>query len=396
MIGALNQKLLREIWQLKGQMVAIILVMAAGIAVFVLMFGVVDSLKLTKNTYYDRYQFADIFVSLKRAPESVKQRVGEIPGVSIIESRVVFGVTLQIKNMIEPASGKIISLPDSHDPLLNNLYLRSGRFLYPNEENAVVVDESFFTAHGFNLGDKISVIMNGYKRQLTMVGVVLSPEYVYSIAPGALMPDSKRYGLFWMSRRSLEAAVNMKGAFNDLSIKVDRNANIENIKQSVDSILKPYGGLIAYGRDEQISNFFVENELKQLYSMGLMAPIVFLSVSAFLINVVMTRQISTQRELIGMLKAVGYRNIEISLHYLKMVLVITGVGSIIGLSLGGLDGNRYDKNVYGVFSFSHIKVQLFIRSHGFCGFLLHASGVYWNLVCDSKCCESTSSGSDAS
>jgi len=355
MIGALNQKLLREIWQLKGQMVAIILVMAAGIAVFVLMFGVVDSLKLTKNTYYDRYQFADVFVALKRAPESVKQRVSEIPGISVIESRVVFGVTLQIENMSEPASGKIISLPDSHDPLLNNLYLRSGRFLYPNEQNAVVVDESFFLTHGFTLGDKISVIMNGYKRQLTMVGVVLSPEYVYSIAPGALMPDSKRYGLFWMSRRSLEAAVNMQGAFNDLSIKVDRNANIENIKQAIDLILKPYGGLIAYGRDEQISNFFVENELKQLHSMGLMAPIIFLSVAAFLINVVMSRQIATQRELIGMLKAVGYRNIEISLHYLKMVLVITGIGSIIGLSLGAWMGAGMTKMYTEFFHFPILK-----------------------------------------
>ncbi|MEW6983919.1 ABC transporter permease [Colwelliaceae bacterium 6471] len=333
-IGALNQKLLRDIWRIKGQMAAIILVMAAGIAIFVIMFGVLDSLRLTQSTYYDRYQFADIFASLKRAPEAVKARVSEIPGVSTSETRVVFGITLQMDNMDEPATGKIISLPDGKQSLLNNVYLRAGRFLYPNEDDAVLADEGFFLAHNLHLGDKISAIINGHRRQLKVVGVVLSPEYVYSIAPGAMMPDNKRFGVFWMSRHSLEAAVNMKGAFNDLSIKVERLANTERIKERLDQILKPYGGLISYGRDEQLSNFFVENELKQLEAMGLMAPVIFLAVAAFLINVVMSRQIATQREQIGMLKAVGYSDMEISWHYLKMVLVITSLGSIVGLALG--------------------------------------------------------------
>ncbi len=332
--GPLNTKLIRDIWNIKGQMLAIILVMTAGIAIFVITFGVLDSLKLTRDTYYDRYQFADVFASLKRAPELVKKQVNNIQGVSVSESRVISGVTVQMETMDEPISGKIISLPDGRKSLLNNLYLRSGRMLYPNEQDAIMIDDSFFNAHHLELGDKVSVIMNGHKRKLKVVGVVLSPEYVYSIAPGALMPDSKRYGLFWMSRRSLEAAVGMKGAFNDLSIKIDRQANIEKIKQQLDLVLKPYGGLISYGRDEQISNFFVSNELKQLESMGMMAPIIFLSVAAFLINVVMSRQIATQREQIGMLKAVGYSDIEVSWHYLKMVLAVTGLGAVSGLVLG--------------------------------------------------------------
>lgn len=361
MIGALNKKSLRDIWNIKGQMAAITLVMAAGIAVFVIMFGVLDSLRLTQSTYYDRYQFADVFASLKRAPESVKQNASEIPGVSVIESRVIFGVTLQMKDMIEPASGKIISLPDGRHPLLNNLYLRSGRMLYPNEENAVVVDESFFHAHHLELGDKVSVIMNGHRRQLKIVGVVLSPEYVYSIAPGALMPDGKRFGVFWMSRRSLEAAVNMKGAFNDLSLKVERDANIEDIKERLDFILKPYGGLISYSREDQLSNFFVENELKQLESLGWLAPIIFLSVAAFLINVVMSRQIATQREQIGMLKAVGYSDSEISLHYLKMVLLITSVGSVVGLSLGGWMGSGMTEMYTEFFHFPILKYSFSIE-----------------------------------
>jgi len=355
MIGALNKKLIRDLWNIKGQMAAIVLVMSAGIAVFVIMFGVLDSLRLTQTTYYERYQFADIFASLKRAPESVKQRISNISGISTLESRVVFGVTLQMENMNEPATGKIISMPDVREPLLNNLYLRSGRLLYPNEENAILADESFFQAHQLELGDKVSVIMNGFRRKLKIVGVVLSPEYVYSIAPGALIPDSKRFGIFWMGRRSLEAAVNMKGAFNDLSVKVERDANLAEIKKNIDEILKPYGGLISYSREDQISNFFVESELTQLESFGLLAPIIFLSVAAFLINVVMSRQIATQREQIGMLKAVGYSNKEISFHYLKMVLIITALGSVIGLLLGAWMGVGMTKIYATLYHFPILK-----------------------------------------
>ena len=361
-------------------MAAIILVMAAGIAIFVIMFGVLDSLRLTQDTYYDRYQFAEVFASLKRAPESTKQRITEIPGVKVVETRVVFGVTLQMKNMIEPASGKIISLPDGHKPLLNNLYLRSGRMLYPNEENAIVADESFVIAHQLTLGDKISVIMNGFKRQLKIVGVVLSPEYVYSIAPGALMPDSKRFGIFWMSRRSLEAAVNMKGASNDLSLKVERNANLDSIMENLDHILKNYGGLISYSRKDQISNFFVENELKQLESLGLMAPIIFLSVAAFLINIVMSRQIATQREQIGMLKAVGYSDLEISLHYLKMVLFITSIGSVVGLSLGAWMGAGMTQMYTEFFHFPILKYSFSVEVMIFAVFSCSIAAVLGTLI----------------
>ncbi|PCJ49368.1 MAG: ABC transporter permease [Gammaproteobacteria bacterium] len=370
MLSALNRKLLRDTWNIKGQLSAIILVMAAGISVYVITFGVLDSLKLTRDTYYDRYQFADVFASLKRAPEAVKERIAEIPGVSVVESRVVFGITLQMQTMNEPATGKLISLPDGQKPLLNNLYLRSGRMLYPNEEKSILADESFFNAHQLSLGDKISIISNGLSQQLKIVGVVLSPEYVYSIAPGALMPDGKRFGIFWMSRRSLEAIVNMKGAFNDISIKTDRSANIQLIEQRLDHILKPYGGLISYARDEQISHFFVTNELKQLNSMGMIAPLIFLSVAAFLINVVMTRQITTQREQIGMLKAVGYSDYEISIHYLKMVLIITGFGAVIGLSLGAWMGAGMTKMYTQFFHFPILKYnfspQVMIFSVFFC------------------------------
>ncbi|MBL4612865.1 MAG: ABC transporter permease [Emcibacter sp.] len=334
MIEALNKKLMRDLWNIKGQMLAIIMVMACGISTFIMSFGVIDSLQLSQEVYYERYQFADVFAQLKRAPRGVRQQVMDIPGVSAVEMRVVFGVTIQVDGMVEPASGKLTSLPDGRTPLLNNLYLRQGRMLHPDEDGAILSNEAFAEAHGFTLGDRISMVINGHKRSLKIVGIVLSPEYVYSLGPGAMFPDDKRFGTFWMSQRALEAAVDMDGAFNDISIRMDRGGNMDNIKAELDIILKPYGGLISYGRDEQLSNWFVQNEMDQLRVMGYFAPVIFLCVAAFLINVVMTRQVATQREQIGMLKAVGYTNWEISLHYLKMVLMVVVVGSILGVGTG--------------------------------------------------------------
>jgi len=311
-------------------------------------FGVVDSLKLSRDVYYDRYQFADVFAQLKRAPEGIRQQVLDIPGVSAVEARVVFGVTVQVDGMIEPASGKLISLPDGRKPLLNNLYLRSGRMLLPDESDAILSSEAFAAAHGFTLGDRVSMVINGHKRSLKIVGIVLSPEYVYSLGPGALFPDDKRFGVFWMSQRALEAAVDMDGAFNDIAIRMDRSSNVENIKQELDIVLKPYGGLISYARKDQLSHWFLQNDLDQLRIMGLFAPTIFLGVAAFLINVVMTRQVATQRVQIGMLKAVGYGNGEIALHYLKMVLVIVVVGSILGIA-GGIWLGAGMTNMYAQF-----------------------------------------------
>ena len=230
MITALNKKLLRDLWNIKGQLVAIIFVMASGIMTFVLSFSVVDSLELGRDVYYDRFQFADVFANAKRVPFGVREQIQQIDGVSQVETRVTFGAIIQVDGMEEPATGRLISIPDNREPLLNNIYLKQGRMLRPDEEGSVLAGDAFVNAHNFTLGDSVSMIINGHKRDLKIVGIVLSPEYVYSMAPGSLFPDDKRFGVFWMSLRALEAAVNMDGAFNDVALSVSRGANVDNIK----------------------------------------------------------------------------------------------------------------------------------------------------------------------
>jgi putative ABC transport system permease protein len=334
MISALDRKLLRDVWQMKGQTLAICLVIGCGVATFVMSLTTLRSLQETQRTYYEQYHFAHVFSHVKRAPRSLEARIAEIPGVSRLETRIVAEVTLDVRGMTEPASGRLISLPDRREPLLNRLYLRSGRMIEPGRKNEVVASESFVQAHNLKPGEQVQAILNGRKQTLTIVGVVLSPEYIFQIRPGDLLPDDKRFGIFWMAYTELAAAFDMQGAFNDIALALMPGASEEEVLLRLNRLTAPYGGDGAYGRYEQVSNRYLSDEISQLKATGLIGPIIFLSVAAFLLNVVLSRLISTQREQIAALKAFGYSHWEVGLHYLKLVLFVVVVGVGLGVAVG--------------------------------------------------------------
>lgn len=326
-----NKKILRELWRMRGQMLAIAAVLASGVALFVGSLATLESLEESRDDYYERRRFADVFANCKRAPLSVARSVSDIPGVGIVDTRIVTSVTLDIEGSAAPASARLISLPDSGSPVLNALHIVQGVLPKPGDYGSVVVTEPFFKANKLKLGDGVFAIINGKRRRLKVVCSVLSPEFVYAIPAGSMVPNDKRFGVFWMNRIELESAMDMAGAFNDLSLKLAPDAEATAVIAEVDKLLEKYGGLGAYSRKDQQSNWFLQNEINQLASMGLVMPMIFLGVAAFLLNVVIGRTIATQREVIAMLKAFGYSNHRVAFHYLKMVAVIVAVGSFIGV-----------------------------------------------------------------
>src|SRR5262245_27377364 len=220
---ALDRKLLRDLWELKGQSLAIASVIAAGVTMFVTYLSNFESLQRTRAAYYETARFADVFASLKRAPSSLEARLAAIPGVQAVATRVVADVTLDVPGMTEPASGRLISVPDRQRPPLNDVYLRRGRWIDPTRADEVVASEMFAEAYGFQPGDRVGAIINGRKRWLTIVGIGLSPEYVYAIRPGEIVPDKRRFGIFWMGRRALASAFDMEGGFNDVALDLARS-----------------------------------------------------------------------------------------------------------------------------------------------------------------------------
>lgn len=358
---ALDKKLLRDLWGMKGQFLAIALVIASGVATFVMSLSTLDSLSMTREAYYADYRFAEVFAPVKRAPEHLSQRISEIPGVETIETRVAAPVNLEIEDFPEPVVGRLISIPVSGEPLLNRLYMKNGRTIEPGRDNEVIVNQAFAEAHGLKPGMEIGAIINGRQKALTIAGIALNPEYIYQIGPGAVFPDFKRFGILWMGRAPLAAAFGMEGAFNDIALTLRTGVRLEDVISRLDIMLAPYGGTGAYGRADQTSHHFLSEELRQLGTLAAVFPVIFLGVAAFLLNVVMGRLISTEREQIACLKAFGYSNRAIAVHYTKLVIVAVLIGVAMGIGLGIWFGKGLSNLYMGFYRFPFLRYELLPR-----------------------------------
>ncbi len=334
MIRALDRKLLRDLRHIWAQALAIALVMASGVATLVLAFGAQNSLEEIRATYYDRYRFADIFAEVTRAPNAIREQLLEIGGVAAVETRISKFALLDIEGMTEPASGRAISLPDHRQTAVNRLYMKRGRVPDPGRPDEVVVNEAFALEHGFAIGSTFRAILNGRKRALTIVGIALSPEFVYALGPGDLVPDDRRFAIMWMSEEALAALFDLEGAFNSVLIKLLSSAEPRDVISRADIILDRYGSTGAYDREDQFSHAFLDGELRQLDAMARVIPPIFLAVSAFLINMTLSRMIALEREEIGLLKALGYGRLAVAGHYVKLILAITLIGVVIGFGVG--------------------------------------------------------------
>lgn len=358
---SLDRKVFRDLWTMKGQALAIILVMASGGATFVMSLSTLDSLWETRESYYQESRFAHLFTSLKRAPESVRHQIESIAGVLQVETRVVASANLEIENFPDPVSARLISVPDDGNPLLNQLYLRRGRLMERRKETEVLVSEAFAEAHGFNPGDQFAAIINGRRKVLTIVGVALSPEFIYHVRPGEMIPDFESYGIVWMARSSLVAAFDLEGAFNDVVVTVSPETRPQDVIDAMDQILSKYGSLGAYERKDQMSHRYLTEEFRQLERMATIFPSIFLGVAAFLLNVVVARLITTQRDQIAILRAFGYRRSHIAAHYFKLVLLIALAGVAAATLLGSWFGQQLSELYMKYYRFPFLRYTLQLR-----------------------------------
>jgi putative ABC transport system permease protein len=376
MFSPLKKKLFRDLLHLRGQIFAIALVVACGVASFVAMRSTYDSLLATQEAYYSGYRFADVFLSLKRAPKSLEKRIGEISGVAFLQTRVSGEVTVDLPDITEPAQCRIISIPERKTPMLNDLYFLRGRYIEPKNSDEIILSGAFADANNLNPGDSLSVILNGRRKKFRIVGVALSPEYVYEIRPGDIFPDNRRFGVIWMNERSVAAAFDMEAAFNDAALSLAPGADAQQVITDLDSLLENYGSAGAYARSEQLSHRFVSNEIKQQEVFGTAIPAIFLSVTAFLLHLVLSRLVGIQRDQIAVLKAFGYDNRAIGWHYLQLAFTAVSSGVILGILLGAWLGSAMTRLYTEFFHFPILRYELnfsvylisFLISFGAAGF----------------------------
>lgn len=332
MVSMLDRKLARDLWQLKGQVITIALVVASGISAFVASLSTYDSLRWMQQSYYESARFAHVFAQVKRVPNSLQARLIEIPGVADVETRLNFDVMLDVPEVIEPMIGRMIALPEHGTPRINRLSLRAGRWIDAPQSNQVLVSEAFAKARKLGPGDRLHALLNGKREQLLIVGIVLSPEFILGVNPGG--GDENSFGVFWIGRKRLASAFNMEGAFNSVVVRLAHGASEQQVIHELDRVLEAYGSIGAFGREEQLSHRALTQEINEQKVFGTVLPSVFLGVAVFLLSVALTRQISTQRGQIAALKALGRPDWQIAAHYLKFVLVIVVLGILLGIVVG--------------------------------------------------------------
>jgi putative ABC transport system permease protein len=335
---ALDRKLARDLWSLKTQVVSIALVIACGIGGFIGSFSTYGSLLWSRDNYYATARFPHVFASAKRAPMALLERIRNIPGVVEVEARVVRDAQLSIPGVVPPMIARLIGQDFEHPGGMNRLTLKSGRWPAPGARGEVVVNQRFLEARSLRLGERMNVLLNGKLERLTLVGTALSPEYIFATRGGG-MPDDEWFAVLWIDASKLAAAFNMEGAFNSVLLRIEKGASEQATLDAVDRVLEPYGGFGAVTRDEQISHKIITQEISQQRIFGTVLPSIFLLVAAFILNVVLHRQVHAQRGEIAALKALGYEDRWIAAHYLKFASVIVLVGTAIGIALGWWLGN---------------------------------------------------------
>ena len=280
---ALQRKLLRDAWQLRGQALAIALVVIGGIATLVMALSNYQALQQTRERFYTEHRFADLFASLQRAPLTLLPELAALPGVHQAEGRVQALAQLELAGFERPITGQLVSLPQ-HPGGLNQLYLRSGN--WPAQPWEAVLGEAFALAHGLQAGDALVAIVNGRRQELRISGIGLSPEFTYPVRPGDLFPDFVHFAVLWLPHDTLAAALDLEGAFNQLALELAPEATEADLIAAVDRLLQPYGGRGSHGRDLQFSHRLLEEELLALRTMSIMFGLIFLGVTAFLLSVV--------------------------------------------------------------------------------------------------------------
>lgn len=362
-LASLDRKLVRDLWALKAQVVSIALVIACGIGGFIATFSMHESLIWSREHYYDVARLPHVFASVKRAPSTLVEKLRAVPGVSEVETRVQHDTQLDVAGIVPPMIARLIGIDFASPGGMSRLTLRSGRWPQPGSKSEVVVNERFMEARGLALGVPVNVLLNGKRERLTIVGTVLSPEYIYATRGGG-MPDDEWFAVTWIDARTLAAAFDMEGAFNSVLLRLARGASGDAAVEALDRLLEPYGTYGGVGREDQPSHKLVTQEIDELRVIGTVMPTIFMLVAAFILNVVLHRQVSAQRGEIAALKALGYEDRAIALHYLKFASVIVLVGVALGVGLGHWLGREMTGLYTDYFHFPelHFRIQPWVAA----------------------------------
>ncbi len=335
---ALFKKLLRNISQGKGQFWAVVAVVTVGIMIYVSMSSTYYNLKKSQEDFYQASNFADYYFSIVKAPERIIKDVEALAGVKRATGRISLDLPI-LKEDNKRATARIITFPLPMDNELNHILLSEGRMFTGKAGSNIEINTNpgFVDANNINWGDNVTVIYEGKPVDLSIVGTANSPEFIYPIKDIAdLLPDHENFGIFMLPQYEAGPVFNYAGQINQVLVEFTPNTDHAKAAEEIKELLKPYGFLASYPRDDQLSHAMLQTELDSIKSLTTFLPFIFLSIAAAIQFVILRRMVRNQRAQIGVIKALGYSNGQIILHYSTYALLVGLIGAILGAITGWL------------------------------------------------------------
>ncbi|PIQ23586.1 hypothetical protein COW36_14065 [bacterium (Candidatus Blackallbacteria) CG17_big_fil_post_rev_8_21_14_2_50_48_46] len=373
----LYHKLRRDLWQSKGQVAAVTAVITCGIAIFVAFFACYRNLVLTRDSYYASYRFHDFSIQLEKAPLSAVFKLADLAGVRAVRGRIVKDVNLTVAGQNETKIARITSFPLRHERVIDGLHLMNGRYFSASGIDECLVNDRFLTANQLKPGDRITVNVNGRRQSLKIVGAAQSPEYVYTIRNAQeMLPNPRKFAIVWVQEAWAESHLDMKGAVNEIVGEVFEPSRLKLLLDKAEDLLKPYGVYAKIQRKDQLSNWYLQSELEGLKVSSSVTPTIFLIIAALILVILLTRMVRREQMQIGLLKAYGYTNFEVAMHYVRFAGLVGLIGGLLGYVLGQWMGRGMITIYVDYFSFPILKYQfypdLFLRAQAIsiaCGLL---------------------------
>lgn len=336
-MSVLNKKLWRNIISTRGQFLAVTAVVAVGIALYIAMTTAYANLDRAQKEFYRQDNFADYYFQTIKAPEEITRQITALPGVIAATGRIQQDVPV-IKGDGSRADARLTSYSLPMEGQVNLLTVLSGRLFekYPQGGRVeVLLDPEYAAANHLAPGDTVNIVAEGREIPLTVVGAATSPEFVYPMKDGAsLIPEPKEFGIFMIPQNQAQEILGLSGQIDQVVIRLAPGADEQQIAGQIKAILEPYGNLASYPRKQQLSHAVLQGKIDGIKAAATSLPAIFLGIAALIQFVMIGRMIKSHRTQIGIMKALGYGDLQVMLHYASYALLIGILGAGAGIVMG--------------------------------------------------------------
>jgi len=330
----LNLRLLRTIKHSKGQYFSLLFVVITGLTIYTSLNNASTNLETSLNEYYTMTNFADMFVDIVNIPRQKVVEIENMENIKEVEGRIVMDVPFITDKRDEDVRVRIVSV-DSKENKINKIFINKGKRALGNKD--ILVLEQFALARGIELGDDISLQLNGRKSNFKVVGLVSSPEYAYVMeSEQSLMPQPNKFGIVFIEEGYLSQILGIKNGYNNVVVTLEDYEKYKIVEDELQKELDKYGVRRIIKKDDQLSNSVLHQEIEGLKTMSGFIPIIFLFTAAAILTSMISRTVKNERMAIGVLKALGYSNKQIYIYYIKYAFSIGVIGGIVGTVLGTL------------------------------------------------------------